>query len=208
MRDSVWLCDVCVNQFAENNRKNGRMVTVSCTTTMCPHTSHLVQQFLAKHGTAQLQQPPYSPDLAPCDFFLFPRLKKVLKGHRFDEATMRHPERGVNKMFPTVAATLGEACSCGRELCWRKLGLKPRKRYLLHVLWSVRILFEQTSYMYLKNCKITPKLQCMQYCLPKTKIRIKEKWRIYSRTTSIMSENSAYLILNYCRCNGMIWYIC
>jgi len=48
------------------------------------HTSHLVQQFLAKHGTAQLQQPPYSPDVAPCDFFLFPRLKKVLKGHRFE----------------------------------------------------------------------------------------------------------------------------
>ena len=48
------------------------------------HTSHLVQQFLAKQGTAQLQQPPYSPDLAPCDFFLYPRLKKVLKGHWFE----------------------------------------------------------------------------------------------------------------------------
>jgi len=32
------------------------------------HTSHLVQRCLAKHGTAQLQQPPYSPDLTPCDF--------------------------------------------------------------------------------------------------------------------------------------------
>jgi len=82
---------------------------------------------LAKHGTAQLQQPPYSPDLAPCDFFLFPRLKKVPKGHRFeatedikakfDEDTIRYPERGVRTMFPTVAATLGEVCSCGRELC-------------------------------------------------------------------------------------------
>ena len=48
------------------------------------HTSHFVQQFLAKHVNAQLQQPPYAPDLAPCDFFLFPRLKKVLKGHRFE----------------------------------------------------------------------------------------------------------------------------
>ena len=48
------------------------------------HSSHLVQQFLTKHGTAQLQQPPCSPDLSPCDFFLFPRLKKVLKGHRFE----------------------------------------------------------------------------------------------------------------------------
>ena len=49
------------------------------------HTSRLVQQFLAKHSTTQLQQPAYSPDLAPCDFFLFPRVKKVLKGHRFEE---------------------------------------------------------------------------------------------------------------------------
>ena len=48
------------------------------------HTSHLVQQSLAKHGTAQLQQPPYSPGLALCDFFLSPRLKKVLKGYLFE----------------------------------------------------------------------------------------------------------------------------
>jgi len=39
---------------------------------------------LAKHGTAQLQRPPYSPDLAPCDYFRFPWLKKVLKVHRFE----------------------------------------------------------------------------------------------------------------------------
>jgi len=126
------------------------------------HTSHLVQQFLAKHGTAQLQQSPYSPDLAPCDFFLFPRLKKVLKGHQFEamedikwnstKTLLRHPARGVHKMFPTVAATLGEVCSCGSELCWRQLGLTPRKLYLLHALWSVRILFEQTSYMLHKIC--------------------------------------------------------
>jgi len=48
------------------------------------HTSHLVQQFLAKHGTAQLRQPPYLPAVTLCDFFLFPRFKKVLKGHRFE----------------------------------------------------------------------------------------------------------------------------
>ena len=85
------------------------------------HTLHLMQQFLAKHGTAHLQQPPYSPDLTPCDIFLFARLKKVLKGHRyqtkFDEDNIRHPERGVRKMIPTGAATLGEVCSCGRKLC-------------------------------------------------------------------------------------------
>ena len=45
-----------------------------------------------------------------------------------------------------MAVTLGEVCSRGRELCWRQLGLKPRKPDLLHILWSVRILFEQTLY--------------------------------------------------------------
>ena len=30
-----------------------------------------------------LQHPPYSPDLAPEDFFLFPNLKKRLDGQRF-----------------------------------------------------------------------------------------------------------------------------
>ena len=40
-------------------------------------------------------------------------------GHqtKFNEDTIRHPERGVRKMFPTVAETLGEVCSCGGELC-------------------------------------------------------------------------------------------
>jgi predicted acetyltransferase len=27
---------------------------------------------------------PYSPDLAPCEFFLFPKMKLKLKGRRFD----------------------------------------------------------------------------------------------------------------------------
>ena len=28
---------------------------------------------------------PYSPDFAPCDFFLFPALKQVLRGQQFDD---------------------------------------------------------------------------------------------------------------------------
>ena len=30
-----------------------------------------------------LNQPPYSPDLSPCDFFLFPMLKKMLSGNKY-----------------------------------------------------------------------------------------------------------------------------
>ena len=36
------------------------------------HTSLRVREFLAKHNVAMLLQPPYSPDLAPANFFLFP----------------------------------------------------------------------------------------------------------------------------------------
>jgi len=43
IRNSTWRsCDVCMNQFAENNRKNGGMATGSCITTMCPHTLHIL----------------------------------------------------------------------------------------------------------------------------------------------------------------------
>ena len=35
-------------------------------------------------GYELLPYPPYSPDLAPSDYFLFPKLKKWLGGKRFD----------------------------------------------------------------------------------------------------------------------------
>jgi hypothetical protein len=41
-------------------------------------------QFLTKHKMAVIPHPPYAPDLAPCDFFLFPKMKLKLKGRRFD----------------------------------------------------------------------------------------------------------------------------
>jgi len=47
------------------------------------HTSVAVREFLAQNKITMLPHPPYSPDLAPCDFFLFPKLKTHLKGHNF-----------------------------------------------------------------------------------------------------------------------------
>jgi hypothetical protein len=34
-----------------------------------------------------MDHPPYSPDLAPCDFWLFPKLKNALKGQRFADVS-------------------------------------------------------------------------------------------------------------------------
>ena len=47
------------------------------------HISHLVQSFLVQHQVTQVTQPHYSPDLAPCNFWLFPKLQSPLKGKRF-----------------------------------------------------------------------------------------------------------------------------
>ena len=48
------------------------------------HTAITVIEFLAKKGFPVVPQPPYSPDLSPCDFFLFPKLKFHLKGRHFE----------------------------------------------------------------------------------------------------------------------------
>ena len=61
----------------------GQLVTGSFITTTCPLMHHISCNFLAKHRITQVTQPPYSPDLAPCDFWLFPKLKPPLKGKRF-----------------------------------------------------------------------------------------------------------------------------
>lgn len=48
------------------------------------HTALVLREYFAKNSTNIVPQPPYSPDLAPCDFWLFSKLKRPLRGHRFD----------------------------------------------------------------------------------------------------------------------------
>jgi histone-lysine N-methyltransferase SETMAR len=44
-----------------------------------------VREFLANKQITGLEHPPYSPDLALNDFFLFPKIKEILKGRHFIE---------------------------------------------------------------------------------------------------------------------------
>lgn len=44
------------------------------------HTTHHIDSI----GIQKLPAPPYSPDLAPCDFWLFPRIKNKLRGIKFE----------------------------------------------------------------------------------------------------------------------------
>ena len=47
------------------------------------HNALSVKQFLATKNITVLEHPPDSPDLTPCDFCLFPKIKSVLKGTNF-----------------------------------------------------------------------------------------------------------------------------
>ena len=49
------------------------------------HTAGKVLEFLARNNIETVPHPPYSPDLAPSDFYLFPNLKRPLRGRHFQD---------------------------------------------------------------------------------------------------------------------------
>ena len=57
----------------------------------------LVTDYLTKIGIKTVPQPPYSPDLAPCDFCLFPKLR----GCRLYE-TNEEMKEAVTKVIDTL----------------------------------------------------------------------------------------------------------
>ena len=48
------------------------------------HKSLVAMSAVHDCGFELIDHPPYSPDLAPSDYFLFPNLKKHLAGKRYD----------------------------------------------------------------------------------------------------------------------------
>ena len=60
------------------------------------YNSILVTDYLTKMGIKTVPQPPYSPDLAPCDFCLFP----MLKGCRYER--IEEMKEAVMKVVDTL----------------------------------------------------------------------------------------------------------
>ncbi|GFV97501.1 putative transposase [Trichonephila clavipes] len=58
--------------------------------------------------------PPYSPDLSPCDFFLFRKLKNHLKGHHF--GTQENIQTAVTDQLKSIP--ISEFHQCYEE--WKK----------------------------------------------------------------------------------------
>ena len=64
------------------------------------HNSILVSDYLTKIGINTVPHPLYSPDLAPCDFCFFPKLKEKLWGCRYE--TIEEMKEAVTKVIDTL----------------------------------------------------------------------------------------------------------
>ncbi len=73
-----------------------------------PHTSRDTRLHLLFTGTRVLEHPPYSPDLAPSDFWLYPRMKKGLKGRWF--ANLDDLELAVDEQIGSIASAEYTEC--------------------------------------------------------------------------------------------------
>lgn len=91
---------------AIQNRRRGRLtrgVTLLHDNAR-PHTSRKTQELLEQFGWTVMPHPPYSPDLAPSDYHLFPKLKEHLSGKRFqnDEEVKQEVQRFLNGLAAEV----------------------------------------------------------------------------------------------------------
>ena len=87
------------------------------------HNALSILQFLAEKNIAVLEQPPYSPDLAPCDFFLFPKLKGIIKGTRFEG--VEAIKRAVTTELRGIPEQSFQQCT---EAWQRRIILKKKKK--------------------------------------------------------------------------------
>lgn len=80
-----WYTTICLPAVFEQLQEKRRLRGVLVHHDNAPaHTAARTIDFLYDTGVQPLSHPPYSPDLAPCDFFLFPEVKKRLRGKRFE----------------------------------------------------------------------------------------------------------------------------
>jgi len=106
------------------------------------HRSFKVSPFLAKNNMTVIPHPPYSPDLAPCDFFLFPKLKLRTKGRRFD--TIEEIQEESKRVLDTIPKREFQGCFQAWQKRWDRC-IRERGS-TLKVMKEFNIQGKQTSF--------------------------------------------------------------
>lgn len=86
--NAKWYIEVCLptvfNNLKQKRPKTGLRGLFLHHDNASPHKAIVTKDFLKSTEIEELCHPPYSPDLAPCDFFLFPKIKLGLRDTRFN----------------------------------------------------------------------------------------------------------------------------
>ena len=82
--NSEWYTTICLPVVFQGIRKTNRRRRITLHhDNAISHTSAQTTAFLSTQNIDLMRHPPYSPDLAPNGFFLFPYVKNKMKGQRF-----------------------------------------------------------------------------------------------------------------------------
>lgn len=82
--NSAWYTTICLPEvFGKLRETNLKRRIILHHDNASSHTSRHTSEYLATQNIELMTHPPYSPDLAPNDFFLFPRIKDKMRGQRF-----------------------------------------------------------------------------------------------------------------------------
>ena len=82
------------------------------------HASLLIRSYLAKHKTSVVPHSPCSPELAPADFFLFPKLKTTLKRRRF-QTIEEIQQNAITELRAITESAFQEAFQQWKKRCER-----------------------------------------------------------------------------------------
>jgi histone-lysine N-methyltransferase SETMAR len=77
-----------------------------------------VMMFLARKQITVLEHPPYSPDLASSEFFLFRKIKEILKGSHFDDTD--DISSNMTAALKAIPQNQFQNCSEGWTWCWHR----------------------------------------------------------------------------------------
>lgn len=99
--NAEWYCGTClakVFEALEQKRPHAGLQGILLHHDNAPaHTAAPTLDFLHERGVQLVSHPPYSPDLAICDFGLFPEMKEHLRGKRFQ--TSNEAVAAMNEFF-------------------------------------------------------------------------------------------------------------
>ena len=140
-------CNVCSEKRLSLNKQEGQKCGKTSLRTFLRLTPALsIRHYLAKNNIPLVEQPPYSPNLASCDFFLLLKLKEVIK-----ETPLGDVEAIKSGLTMKLKAIPKESFQ-GSTDAWKKKMVKCFT--LLHYYTFILVLHKSVLHLKVKTCNL------------------------------------------------------